>query len=72
MVPANATKNMKPRQSFIDVPKRTVAAFTATAMFEFQFNLASLAARDADPAVNDLVDPFYVVNQSQWNLLPMG
>jgi hypothetical protein len=27
-------------------------------MFEFRFNLASLAARDADPAVNDLVDAF--------------
>jgi hypothetical protein len=58
MVPANATKNMKPRQSFIDVLKGTAAAFTAIAMFEFRFNLASLAARDADPAVNDLVDAF--------------
>jgi hypothetical protein len=58
MVPANATKNMKPRQSFIDVLNRTAAAFTATTMFEFRFNLASLPARDADPAVNDLVDAF--------------
>jgi hypothetical protein len=27
-------------------------------LLEFRFNLAPLSARDADPAVNDLVDAF--------------
>jgi len=55
---------MKSRHLFIDVLKRAAAALTATAVFAgptgvtLALDLAPLAARDADPAVNDLVDAF--------------
>jgi hypothetical protein len=70
--PQTQSKIMKSRQLFIDVVKRTAGALTAAAIFfgptgltfaappnhKFRFNLAPLSARDADSAVNDLVDAF--------------
>jgi phospholipase C len=44
------------RQGYID--QREYETVSILKLLEFRFNLAPLAARDADPAVSDLVDAF--------------
>jgi hypothetical protein len=41
-----------------DIDHREYETVSILKLLEFRFNLAPLAARDADPAVSDLVDAF--------------